>query len=1000
MGQVVRNMGYSSPDTGSWGSRSVVFNGATNPVVLVRDTNIGGGDSTGVEKYYLYEGVRNGAGYPTSWTLRQTIAIPAGTYRASIASYPDNSIGMIHQSNDKRTIRFIKFTVSGSTYTAGSWETVATAVNPTNFESVDLDIADNGQPYVVATHPSSDGNTYILGWAKAATGGAWVQNFSQIHGLNSSTKTAMHSVSVVCLGTSATDRRHVVICGATGRAGADDGISLWTHKYTQATGATVAGEQIMRINHSHIGDIGAAVTNYQMERLVRLFRTDVAANEWTLGIMQGLPPVAYVWRGTWDGTGFAFALQGESGGRSTAVGSPLDRGFDISYAGTGEVLNFMSVYSGEIGINTSYWISNMLAGDIGGDTINWHNHAYGRWENQPSGWSSYLIMGGANRQASTQPHMDTLLFERNFMTGQHRAVWVGSFEEFNVTGEKPTGLVSSSKPALRVRARNLNQQYPKSPIKPLWTFRNLDTEDLSVYESPDTDYKFTPNTNVSGADVVWDQTLLDSFIELAPGPYDADVAMETYFGFYTSTYHMAATVSHPPTVVQVGPNSAAGYSASVGVEFRWQFQDTYEYDYQTAYQIIVERVDTSAVVHDTGKIALSDPETTEFSTRITLSGSLVDVNLRWKIRTWDSFDSIGSYSSYMTFTMGAAPIVSITSPTNGGTVNTGIPTIVFQADTGNARRIKAHRVSIFKGGVLAWDNGRRIVDVAENTGMTVTASTPVLLNATTYTVYVEVEDSLGIKGTGQSSFTTSFTPAVNPSGMAASITQYNVEGQGYVSLTWNDTGRESTFYSWVVYRKDDLIIPGTTTVVEAGTYKEVYRKFEIGTSYEFRDHFAPSGYKVNYLVKQAVNRFGDIVESANTTPVEVYPYSDGYWLIEGVSGAGDAFRLSIVTADDYDEEYEETDYRIIGRGRHFDQGEYYGKAGTLEAQIRDTGNLTARQKKLRLEEIKSEARTLWMRNPFGDIFRCAVKTMSISRIAGVGGSEFVDVTIPYVEVSE
>jgi hypothetical protein len=41
-----------------------------------------------------------------------------------------------------------------------------------------------------------------------------------------------------------------------------------------------------------------------------------------------------------------------------------------------------------------------------------------------------------------------------------------------------------------------------------------------------------------------------------------------------------------------------------------------------------------------------------------------------------------------------------------------------------------------------------------------------------------------------------------------------------------------------------------------------------------------------------------------------------------------------------------------------------------------------------------------MRNPFGDVYRIRVGNLSISRLAGVGVDEFVDVTIPYSEVAE
>lgn len=190
-------------------------------------------------------------------------------------------------------------------------------------------------------------------------------------------------------------------------------------------------------------------------------------------------------------------------------------------------------------------------------------------------------------------------------------------------------------------------------------------------------------------------------------------------------------------------------------------------------------------------------------------------------------------------------------------------------------------------------------------------------------------------------------------------------------------------------------------VVEEGEWEMIFRDYSSGALYAYKDFFAPASYLVTYRVVQSVNRLGQDMDSNPSSTGSIIPLSDGYWLIEPTSDNtdADAFKLSIVTGDSFTEEQEESEFTVIGRGRIVNKGQKLGVKGTLDVQLRDTGNTTARQKRLRLLEIQKEVRQLYLRNPFGDIFRVSVSGMSISRIAGVGRDEFCDVSIPYVEVS-
>jgi len=111
------------------------------------------------------------------------------------------------------------------------------------------------------------------------------------------------------------------------------------------------------------------------------------------------------------------------------------------------------------------------------------------------------------------------------------------------------------------------------------------------------------------------------------------------------------------------------------------------------------------------------------------------------------------------------------------------------------------------------------------------------------------------------------------------------------------------------------------------------------------------------------------------------------------------FKLSIVTAEDYTDQHEETEFIVQGRGRVVNRGQDTGVKGQISAQIYDTGIYTARQKKQMLESIAQVNGNLYMRNPFGDILKINLSEVQVSRIAGVGASEFCSVTLPYAEIN-
>jgi hypothetical protein len=66
--------------------------------------------------------------------------------------------------------------------------------------------------------------------------------------------------------------------------------------------------------------------------------------------------------------------------------------------------------------------------------------------------------------------------------------------------------------------------------------------------------------------------------------------------------------------------------------------------------------------------------------------------------------------------------------------------------------------------------------------------------------------------------------------------------------------------------------------------------------------------------------------------------------------------------------------------------------------VADYTGKTARQKRLDLLDFQSRNAPLYLRNPFGDVWKVNVSAMQVGRLSGVGVREFVDVQIPYSQV--
>jgi len=431
--------------------------------------------------------------------------------------------------------------------------------------------------------------------------------------------------------------------------------------------------------------------------------------------------------------------------------------------------------------------------------------------------------------------------------------------------------------------------------------------------------------------------------------------------------------------------------------FVWAFSDSFAGDAQTAYQVRVRVGDSGGtIIYDSGKVtsALNSVTTT-------IPVGNKNMVLYWEVKVWDTDDAASVFSAGSSYFELVDPATAaITSPTAAQVLTGGTPTLTAVVSATGVRVVKSYVFRIFKAGSVVWTSPVVYGIFGNAAVLSSIVPSGVLVNASAYSVSVMVTDDVGITTTSPSvAFTTVWSAPLSVATPTVSVANYNT--LGYVLLSWVDSNREAGFLAWNIYRRDDLIDPYTGTVQVTGTYKLIAQQYgaQTGVTYNYSDYLAPgNNYQVTYLVKQLCERTGFQVESENTNGVTVTPLTDAYWLIDLAAVPSTAYKISI-SEDSFTDEQEESEYVVIGRGRHVDKGEYLGPKGTLTAKLRSSGGATARQKRLALLSYQQRNVPIYLRNPFGDIFTVNLGSMEVGRISGVGMHEFCDVTLPYAKVA-
>lgn len=989
MATSIRDINKTSDNTTDAGNR-YVFNLSNGHVVaLIRDE-----DGGGTQHFYLYE-----TSDRVTWTLRATVDMWSGGVPNSVTATCDasNNIHIVALATGKQDLRYKKVTYSD--WSQSGWQAIESLSGDNVINDFDVEVTDAGNQYITAVFWNGPGSAYGFRLYTKVTG-AWTQA-GQFTAHTNSWVSGCETISIVSADTAVYsgntyDQLFIAFGRSNGKK--DSGVGVYRPDVDVITGTLRVA-----LSNTGIKTYAAAEGNPKSTRaqgrLAKLFRNPDNDQEVYLGIMH-----SEVHRKM-----YAIRLnvprdQQAIGNTEVTFNNPNTpsqiggRYMGMTISGH----NLMFLYGASV---SAFPVKTLLtfvaAWDIAEDKFDFTPR--GTW---------YLKNGYITNQSITsiasggQRNGSAILGDVLFQTAKSNSnrhlyaenVRTSAFQAPSITYPASGSDVVTSTPTLQARIKYADT-YFQSQMSVAYQVASDSGFTTDVIDIPPSTWTVVDKANsqtgqaglvsgvVSTADAIVPNVL--TYVRAR----DVDVFGNTGPWSVSSSF----TVSHPPSATGMVPSDGDYVALLAGdkLMFKWTFVDPSSTDSQSAYQIVLIKNSDGSTILDTGKIVSSDN-----SAIVNIPSGHIDEDISWEVTLWDSYDTEGPVSGRVNFKIELPPTITITSPTTSEDVGTPVPHIEFTVDTSGDATVKSYRVLITQGRSTLWDSGTKIVDDPSGTTYTVDGSTAVFHNLGKYSVVVVATDSRSFQGTSSpTAFSASWTPPAMPTSLPViDLTHYNVEGEGYVVITWDDSGKDPNFAQYVLQRQANLL-DSSGDIAEYGDWVDAATIYENDTDYEYHDYMAPgTNYQVGYRLVQGATVFNDVVYSDPGPAAYDNPQSDSYWIVDPVLSLGGAFRLFNVTADSYNVEYETETYHVIGRGNHTDYGDRLGYNGSLVAQLRNSGSTTARQKKQVLEDIKELKRPLYLRTPFGDVKLVSVGDLQVTRIAGVGIDEFCDVTVPYQEV--
>ncbi len=996
---LVRQLYTELDNTGDHGGRHVFNLSNGNTIAVIRDDN-----SLGNPKIFVYE-----TPDMVTWTLRATIDpwaganfnYTAGTLGVQMTATvgPDNDVHIVAKDTDGNDVRYCRMDYAD--YSVGAWQAVVATAGDDVVRNFDIDVTDGGRAYITTIFDRGPGSPYGFALYSRITG-----SWASIASLNVHSVAFSHGCETISVG-SAVDT--VVYAGDTydqlfiafgySQGTTDQGVHVYRADVRITDGALHTALSVDTLGVYDKGD-GNPKSGWPEARLARFFRNPANDDEIYLGIMHAeVQRKMHAIRLNVPRAQKSVGAEGKTFLNPTVPLNIGSRYLGMSIGGSSIIFHYGTTHSK---FPNKTLMSFTARWDEALDTFIFGPR--GCWflpDGYIAGYSVTMVSSGGQRNG-VNPNASMIVTTSK--TSTQRRVYGQSirnlFEAPVQVYPADGSTLLDSTPTVIGRLK-YNSTYMQSQQAIEFQIAEDDTFTTGVVTIESLKYIVVDNVDTASVAVAQVGGTVQPADAIVPGTtmYFRGRTIDPFGNVGPWSTATEFIVSHPPTSTNLIPTdgSIVGLLSGDQLMFRWTFVDPSSTDTQSAYQIMVIKNSDSSTILDTGKVISSD----NFAL-LTIPSGHVDESVSWDLKLWDAYDEEGIVSGRVNFMIEEPPVITITSPTVAEVLGTPVPHVEFTVVTSGGATIKSYRVFITQGTSTVFDTGTKAVSDPSGTSYTVDGSVAVFHNLGQYTVHVVAVDSSKFTGYADTvSFSAAWTPPAMPTTVPViDLTHYSVEDEGYIVVTWDDSGKVADFAMYVLQRQDNLI-DSSSTVVEEGEWNDIATIYANDTTYEYHDYLAPGlNYQVGYRLVQGATVFNDIAFSDPGPATYDYPQSGDYWLVDPLfsDGLSGAYKLHHITSDQYTEEYETASYHVIGRGNHTDYGDRLGYNGTLVAQIRNSGSTTARQKKATLESIKTLKRSLYLRTPFGDVKLVSVGDLQVSRIAGVGGDEFCDITIPYQEV--
>ena len=692
-------------------------------VAMVPDTNIAamaGDDATGTPKIRFYKSDTT----RTTWTLNFTYT-PSPQAMSSTKAFvgsmvldTSNNIHLVYQGTDN-SLNYVPFTSGSGTWSAGTLQSVVAANAVTNrYRSMDIDVTSTNRPAIIVyeSKASAGPSAWTRVYIRNDNGTTWRKAHEYDHATGAGGSIPIYtgsedvSISWNAAGISSNVGQLLIYYTRIGFF-YDHGDIIAELSYNVNTGtdnsATVLGTWPKFNQDQGGGRRGWIFKTNNDKWQVALVVGQVRPSFQTARLTHGAYSAPYVNKTTTN----IWNAEDLNGVRYTITPRIPQIDYSINaynaigcvYADNRVMFGFLTSRTYTVDSTTSWSLSSVVfryddavttqASYVDNQTRPLDNYfTYGQ---QPIG----VYGGGNNRNQAGDlkfNFMGLYGYSGNSQLSSARNIMRAVIDTFYdpPTNVGPTLSVGNDTPVLQVRVQN-TALYPNIKGKIEWTLARDSgfTTDVRQILQPDSEYQNYGSSNA-----------------LVPPAFNISIQLSGVGAqkLYSGTWYMRArvvsdlgqasswssttsfVVAHAPSALAKIPSAGSlvpyGYSGSIA--FSWNMSDTEPTDAQTAYRLVILRLDTGATVLDTGKVLSSVQSSVQ-----TISSGLQDVTLQWSVSLWDTDDVQGPFSNPIQFTTSAAPVVRVTSPTDGATITAAAPVVAWSVTFSGSRTQRAYKVS-------------------------------------------------------------------------------------------------------------------------------------------------------------------------------------------------------------------------------------------------------------------------------------------------------------------